>query len=40
MLRVLQGQEEPIAGPQDARATLAGCLAFYEATKELRTVTL
>jgi predicted dehydrogenase len=40
MLRVLQGQEEPIAGPQDSRATLAACLAFYGAAKELRTVTL
>jgi predicted dehydrogenase len=40
MLRVLQGQEKPIAGPQDARATLAACLAFYEAATELRTVTL
>jgi predicted dehydrogenase len=40
MLRVLRGQEEPIAGPQDSRATLATCLAFYEAAHELRAVEL
>ena len=40
MLRVLRGREEPIAGPQDSRATLATCLAFYEAAHELRAVEL
>jgi hypothetical protein len=40
MLRVLQGKEEPIAGPLDSHATLAACSAFYEAAGEFRTVTL
>jgi len=40
MLRVLRGQAAPIAGPQDSRAALATCLAFYEAAGELRAVTL
>jgi predicted dehydrogenase len=40
ILKVLQDKEEPVARPQDSRAALAARLAFYEAARELRTVTL
>jgi hypothetical protein len=40
MLQVLRGEVEPIADQNDARATLAACLAFYEAAKGSKVVTL
>jgi predicted dehydrogenase len=40
MLQVLRGEVKPIADQNDARATLAACLAFYEAAKGSKVVTL
>ena len=40
MLRVLRREASPVADVHDARATLAACLAFYEAAKEHKTVRL
>jgi predicted dehydrogenase len=39
MLEVLRGKAAPIADAHDSRATLAACLAFYQAARELRAVT-
>ncbi|MBU6335393.1 MAG: Gfo/Idh/MocA family oxidoreductase [Chloroflexi bacterium] len=40
MLAVLRGEAEPQAGFADARANLAACLAFYQAAREQRSITL
>jgi predicted dehydrogenase len=40
MLDVIRGKAEPLATVDDSRATLAACLAFYQAAREQRTVEL
>jgi predicted dehydrogenase len=40
MLQVLRGEAEPVANEDDSRATLAACLAFYEAARDHTVVTI
>ena len=40
MLAVLRGEAEPIVNEDDARTTLAACLAFYQAARERRSIQL